>query len=267
MTEGSPQTEDGYTRIANELLEAIMRNDFSKREVKVIWAIIRKTYGWNQKFDRIALSQFEQLTGLKKNHISTTLASLVGKNVVLKQDLKYSINKKYIEWEDNKYSPETGLKTSDEASPKTGLKEKESQNGTSPETGLQTSPKTGQGKSQNGTKTSPKTGLHKRQKTLLQKTVKKYIAEIPDWIDAKLWDDFIEIREAKKAVNSERAISIILKKLETWKAEGYDPNEIIQSSVVGAWKDVFKPRFEQQKTKHNFDDVDYEFGVSADGKF
>ncbi|MBL4866382.1 MAG: replication protein [Pseudomonadales bacterium] len=259
----SPQTEDGFTRIANELLEAIIHNDFSKREMKIIWAVIRKTYGWQQKFDRIALSQFEELTGLKKNHISTTLAALMDKKVVLKRDYKYSLNKRYFEWEGNKYSPEIGLKKS----PETGLKQEQSQNGTSPETGLQNSPETGPTQSQNRTKTSPKTGLHKRKKETLQKKLKKHKGKIPDWIDLELWEGFIEIRAAQKATNSDLAIKTIFGKLERWKSEGHDPNEIIKNSVVNSWKGVFKPKTKPQQNRHSFDEVDYTYGVSADGKF
>ena len=47
----SPQIEDGYTKIANELLEAISKVNLSSYEFRVIMAIIRKTYGFNKKSD------------------------------------------------------------------------------------------------------------------------------------------------------------------------------------------------------------------------
>lgn len=45
--------DDGYTRIANELLEAVMAADLTARQLKVVLAVIRKTYGFGKKFDRI----------------------------------------------------------------------------------------------------------------------------------------------------------------------------------------------------------------------
>ncbi|MGP4870955.1 replication protein, partial [Klebsiella pneumoniae] len=36
--------DDGYTRIANELLEAVMAADLTARQLKVVLAVIRKTY-------------------------------------------------------------------------------------------------------------------------------------------------------------------------------------------------------------------------------
>ncbi|WP_272662497.1 replication protein, partial [Providencia sp. PROV111] len=45
--------EDGYTRIANDLLEAAMSSDLTARQLKVFLAIVRKTYGFSKKLDRI----------------------------------------------------------------------------------------------------------------------------------------------------------------------------------------------------------------------
>lgn len=57
----SPQTEDGYIRIANELLDAILMFPFSKRQLKVVLALIRKIYGFNKKADDLASSSFQPL--------------------------------------------------------------------------------------------------------------------------------------------------------------------------------------------------------------
>jgi phage replication O-like protein O len=52
MSEGkshTPQLENGYTRVANELMEAIMRFPLNKRELKIILYIIRNSYGYHRK--------------------------------------------------------------------------------------------------------------------------------------------------------------------------------------------------------------------------
>ena len=59
-----PQLEDGYVRIANELLEAIIRAPLSKRELMIVLAVVRKTYGYGKKTDDISLSQLAQMTGV-----------------------------------------------------------------------------------------------------------------------------------------------------------------------------------------------------------
>lgn len=98
----NPQTEDGYTRIANELLDAILRYPFTKRELNIVLAVIRKTYGYNKKSDDMTLTQLADLANIDLAHVSRTVAALVDKNVLLKQQGRYGyvlgINKKYSTW-------------------------------------------------------------------------------------------------------------------------------------------------------------------------
>jgi len=109
MTPG-PQLENGYTRIANELLEEVTKFDFSKRELKIVLAVIRLTYGFNKKFDDMSLSQLETRTGIKRTHLCNAINNLVSMRVLLKQShvlpkqshvhgQVIGLNKKYQEWE------------------------------------------------------------------------------------------------------------------------------------------------------------------------
>ena len=53
--------------------------------------------------DSISLSQFEDITGIKKPSLSRLINQLVRKNVIIKDDnefiTKYGLNKNYLEWE------------------------------------------------------------------------------------------------------------------------------------------------------------------------
>lgn len=62
--------DDGYTRVANELLEAIASADLTARQLKVMLAYVRKTYGFNKKTDRIADEQIAQVTGLSRQNVN-----------------------------------------------------------------------------------------------------------------------------------------------------------------------------------------------------
>jgi phage replication O-like protein O len=105
----SPQIENGYTRIANELLDAIVHYPFSRREYAVVMAIIRMTYGFNKKEDAISGWQLSEMTGIDRSHVSKTINELVRKNVIKKGDsgrishgqaiALLSINKHYKSWE------------------------------------------------------------------------------------------------------------------------------------------------------------------------
>jgi len=95
----SPQIEQGYTKIANELLEALAKTNFSPYQRRVLDAIIRKTYGYNKKKDRIAGSQIVELTGIHKANVSRALKELRKREIVISTDNKLSVNKDYKQWQ------------------------------------------------------------------------------------------------------------------------------------------------------------------------
>lgn len=82
MAETNVQLENGYTKIANELLEAVYRYDLTKNELKVLLCVFRHTYGYNQKEHVMSLSFIANDTGLPKSKISTALKGLNVKNLL-----------------------------------------------------------------------------------------------------------------------------------------------------------------------------------------
>jgi phage replication O-like protein O len=104
MSIDNPQLEDGFTPIANDIMDALARTRFSGYERSVLDFLFRKTYGWAKKSDLIALSQFVDGTGISKSNVSHTLRRLESRNivVVVKSDngnlTRYEFNKHYGEW-------------------------------------------------------------------------------------------------------------------------------------------------------------------------
>ena len=109
---GNPQLENGYTKIANEILDALVLLKLPGVELRITLFIIRKTYGYNKKSDWISNSQFVSGTGLEKSNVCRALNKLTYKKVVVKDDNKgmpkYRLNKKYKEW--RLLSPQTTKK-------------------------------------------------------------------------------------------------------------------------------------------------------------
>jgi len=99
-----PQKENGYTPIANEIMEALCRTRIPGEERQVLDAILRKTYGWNKCEDHISLGQIAELTEMKRPNVARGLRSLLTKKIVtvIKSDntginlLKF--NKNYDQW-------------------------------------------------------------------------------------------------------------------------------------------------------------------------
>lgn len=108
----SPQKENGYTPIANELIEALAKIRISGQAIQLLWTIFRKTYGWNKKSDQIALIQFQRATNLSKVAICKNLNYLLKMNIITKKGnakalfthigndkaITYSICKDYSKW-------------------------------------------------------------------------------------------------------------------------------------------------------------------------
>lgn len=95
-------TQENFTRIPNELIEKLARYRISGEENLVLWAIIRKTYGWGKDKDKISFSQFSKITELKRQTVSRAINKLLSKNVIKKDDTyirEYSVNEHYEKWE------------------------------------------------------------------------------------------------------------------------------------------------------------------------
>lgn len=96
------QLEDGYTRIADTLLDALCIADFTAREFRVVNFIIRQTYGWNCKAKRMSASFIAPGTGLHESDCSKVLNELIRRNVVLRHGgsrSPVSLNKHVELWE------------------------------------------------------------------------------------------------------------------------------------------------------------------------
>lgn len=78
----SPQTQNGYTRISNELLDAIIAIDAPGSAIKVFLFIIRKTYGYGKKEDRISVSQIVKATTITERRVWESLAWLKDHNMI-----------------------------------------------------------------------------------------------------------------------------------------------------------------------------------------
>lgn len=92
------QLEDGFTRVANELLDAVMASGLSETEMCIVLAVWRKTYGFNKKMDWVSNEQLEQMVGKHHTHCSTAKNLLIGKKVFIQEGRKVGMNTNVSEW-------------------------------------------------------------------------------------------------------------------------------------------------------------------------
>lgn len=100
----NPQTDEGYTRIVNEIIENLCRQVLGPDEWRLIMAIFRLTYGWHRRDRQIALSEFSKMTGMSRRNCLRGLKKLEARNMlsVVRTDTRkpstYRFQKNYEKW-------------------------------------------------------------------------------------------------------------------------------------------------------------------------
>ena len=62
----------------------------------------------------------------------------------------------------------------------------------------------------------------------------------PDWLPKETWDAFIQMRKRIGKPPTDYAIKLIIGKLEKFKANGQDVNQVLEKSITSGWQDVFE---------------------------
>lgn len=98
-----------------------MRINISPYENRVLWVVLRQTYGWRKKEDSISFSQIAKKTGLDRRLAARGMKGLITKNIVIKRDdsfiNKYRFNKDFETWK-NVIRKDTSVRRDDRVSSK-----------------------------------------------------------------------------------------------------------------------------------------------------
>lgn len=215
----SPQTENGYTAIANELLEALGRINVSGAEMQVFLVILRKTYGFKKKEDYISLSQFTLATGMQKPNVCRALSKLITKNMIIKIDkaspIKYRIQKDYTTW-----TPLSKLiRLSKQIMSVIHIDNKSLSK-------------------QMPTKESKDT----------KETITKEKALLPEWVPEEEFNEYKKMRKLIRKPMTERAVSLAIGKLEKLKNDGFDSKQVLEQSILHSWSGLFPIKEQEQKS-------------------
>lgn len=122
-------------------------------------------------------------------------------------------------------------------------------------------------------KAKPVTSNHKSLSNDKDKSADEPRIELPDWIPADTWSDFLAMRKQIRKPMGEAAVRLAIKKLEDLRSKGNDPKLVIEQSIMSSWSGFFPLRGEFAKaaakpSRHSgFDQVDYRDGVRDDGSF
>lgn len=98
--------ENGYSRLANELIEKLACTKLGGREFRLLCVVIRKTYGYGKSEDWISLSQMADMAHLDKANCSRLVDALVKRRILTIRkrghDRLLSINTQIDQWQEAK---------------------------------------------------------------------------------------------------------------------------------------------------------------------
>ena len=104
----NPQTENGFTRISNELFEKIIKAKLNGTQYGIILATIRATYGYNKKSRTLGVAFFEVSTGRHRRQVAYELDKLIQRNILIVKSgythgksRELQLNKDYESWLDS----------------------------------------------------------------------------------------------------------------------------------------------------------------------
>lgn len=258
--------ENGYLRLANQIQDALCIVELSGREFRVLNAIVRLTYGWSKKSDRIANSLIADKTTLKVKHVSEAVLSLAYRNIIILRRIgqtryigintsldKWAYTKPHCtkcpaafpppeivtwvitipEFRDSYFTPQSIPENRDnhpqnqgEVSLKTG-----NTKDIIPKTNINT----------DLTPSNPPRGKVKFDPLSIP---------VPEWLDASSWEEWVAYRhQSGKSIKTELTITKAFKLLKECLDEGHDPVAVINTSIANGYQGLFKPKFGTQSRR------------------
>lgn len=248
--------DDGFTRIANELLEAVMHAGLSQHQLLVFMAVMRKTYGFNKKSDWVSNEQISVLTGILPHKCSAAKSALVKRGILTQTGRIIGINKAVSEWSS---LPVKGTEK------RAYLKKV-----TLPESGKKSLPESGNAYYPNQVNTKDKhtkdnkDNINNPPKSPRAVSFDASAVQLPDWLSAEIWSSWVAYRrDLKKPIKSQQTVTQAINLLDRCRLNGYSPDEIINQSIANGWQGLFEPKVARQQRRQEsrvterFADKDY----------
>lgn len=229
-----------YTQVPNVVIDDLAAK-LSDSAFKIYVVLIRKTKGWEQKRDAIAISQFCELTGKSKPTVIKALDELCNLNLIKKTRFtkygnEYELNLSFSH--DGMFIKFTSKKSL--LVKKFYIKGKEI---------LLLSVKKFDTQQTLSKNTNTNTNINKGENSKVKK-FDPLKAQIPKHIDYKIWCDFVAMRKQIKKPLSERATVLIINKLVKFGVSG---NASLEQSIESGWSSVFQVKqnngYQQQNNR------------------
>ncbi len=99
-TTGNPQVEEGFTKVANELQEALNKTAMGDHERRCLGVVYRNVYGWSdgRKNALLSLNEISRQTGIERRQVHRALCILEKRNMIEWKGSQIGPQKKYQNW-------------------------------------------------------------------------------------------------------------------------------------------------------------------------
>ncbi|HCT5207371.1 replication protein [Enterobacter hormaechei] len=272
--------ENGYLRLANQIQDALCLVELSGREFRVLNAIVRLTYGWSKKEDRITNSLIADKTRLAVKHVSEAVLSLAYRNIIkmrrIGQTRYIGINTLLDSWAYTKPKcakcpvsfPVAEVVTQVITIPEIGDSKITSK--TIPENGNNHPQKQGEVSLKTGNTKDilPKTNIKPNTPSNPPRGNGKFdplCVDVPDWLNQTAWQEWVAYRkQSGKPIKTELTVTKAFKLLKECLEDGHNPVDVINTSIANGYQGLFKPKFAVKpaaKPDLDFNNTDWAYGV------
>jgi phage replication O-like protein O len=217
----TPQLENGFTRIADAVLENIAKAKLNGTQFRILMIVWRSTYGWNKKSYALSESYLAEATGIHKQQIKRELKSMLEMGILTETKAptfntprEIQFNKRYLDSSEvAKTIPHSELDTP---------------------TGSELD-------------TSRGSGLDTQKRDIKRQSNKQYKELYFDYEPLqKIFLEFIDHRKSIKQGMSAIAIKAAVNKINKFNCSNEEKVKAIESSIINNWKGIFEPKSASQ---------------------
>lgn len=233
------QLENGYTRIANDIFDEIVKQKLNGTQFRIVMVLWRNTYGFQRKHHALSLTFISEATDIDKSRIKKDLKKLIDQNIItviqeanFNQSRVIAFNKNYHEWgQEESQGAKTTPPTGGESDPSTGGEN-------NPTTGGESAPQERKSKERYKESTTD-TDTTANPFRFFQKNGFGHLSgfhaeEINHWIDGEYFDEpeLVVIEAMKEALRANvRNLNYISRVLISWSKSGLKTLEDVRAHV------------------------------------
>ena len=84
------------------------------------------------------------------------------------------------------------------------------------------------------------------KKSNRQKDAPAIQVDLPDWLPASCWKDWVDHRKSIRKPMTQRAAELSIGQLDDLRSKGFTPKQVIENAIVCGWQGLYAPKTDRQ---------------------